>query len=222
MSATSAGMGFFLGIAMNSFVSATVAVAVMVSAAPAGAQVATPAPVGVVAQAVAPLSAVAAAPGTMSAPLLTLKSGTSIPLVAASSLTSKTAKIGDSITMKVARDVVVGGQIVIPADAIAVGEVTGVRTRGMMCRTGKIDAKLSYIEINGARVPLTMAVTVKGKSTMGAAGAIAGFLAFGPLAAVITGKSAVVAPGTKAKGRIVGDVAMAAIRRPSTTARASL
>jgi hypothetical protein len=208
---------------MNSFVNATVAVAVMVSAAPAGAQVATPsAPVSMVAQPVAPLAVVAVAPGAVAAPLFTLKSGTSVPLVAASSLTSKTAKIGDSITMKVARDVVVGGQLIIPADTIAVGEVTGVRTRGMMCRTGKIDAKLSYIEINGEHVPLTMAVVIKGKSTMGAAGAIAGFLAFGPLAAVITGKSAIVAPGMKAKGKIVGDVAMAAIRRPSTTARAAL
>jgi len=207
---------------MNGFVSATVAAAVSMAAVPAGAQMTASPVTAPAAQAVAPLAAAALAPGAVMAPLYTLKSGTAIPLVAASTLTSKTAKIGDSITMKVARDVVVGGEVVIPADALAVGEVTGVRTRGMMCRTGKIDAKLSYIDINGEHIPLKMAVTIKGKSTMGAAGAIAGFLAFGPLAAVITGKSAVLAPGMKAKGKIVGDVAMAAIKRPSTTARASL
>jgi hypothetical protein len=207
---------------MNRFVNATVAAAVMVSAIPAGAQMTASSVTAPAAQAVAPLAAAVVAAGAAMAPLYTLKSGTAIPLVAASSLTSKTAKIGDSITMKVARDVIVGGAVVIPADAIAVGEVTGVRTRGMMCRTGKIDAKLSYIDVNGEHIPLTMAVTIKGKSTMGAAGAIAGFLAFGPLAAVITGKSAVVTPGMKAKGKIVGDVAMAAIKHPSTTERASL
>lgn len=199
---------------MISFVNATVFAAVMVSAVPANAQM--------------PVSGAPLAPVTVTQPaqavasLVTLKSGTTIPLVAASTLTSKTAKIGDGITMKVARDVIVAGQLVIPADAIAVGEVTDVHTRGMMCRTGRIDAKLSSIEINGTRTPLAMAVTVKGKSTMGAAGAIAGFLAFGPLAAVVTGKSAVLSPGMKASGKIVGDVAMAAILRPSTSARASL
>jgi len=204
---------------MNKLLNAAVATAVLVAAVPVGATASVSSSAVVTAPVTQP-----AAPAAVStvAQRLLLKSGTAIPLVAASALTSKTSKIGDSITMKVARDVVVGGQVVIPADAIAVGEVTGVRTRGVMCRSGKIDAKLRYIEINGERVPLTLAVTVKGKSTMGAAGAIAGFLAFGPLAAVVTGKSAVIAPGMKAKGRIVGDVALAAVNRPSTTERASL
>lgn len=100
--------------------------------------------------------------------------------------------VGDSFTMTVTQDVVMDGTVVIPKGTRGFGEVTMVSGRGGFGKSGKIEFKLTRLEMGGKSIAMEGTHLQKGKGRGGAA--IAGTIIAGAIAgAFIKGDEADVA-----------------------------
>lgn len=120
--------------------------------------------------------------------------GTEIALVTTTPLSSEKNAKGDLVRMTVARDVIIGGVMVIPQGAEAVGELTRAERKGAFGASGKLEARMLYIIVDGSTYRLGGAISVNGRS--GTTEAIATGIAVGTLAFVVTGRRAEIAAGT--------------------------
>jgi hypothetical protein len=119
----------------------------------------------------------------------------------------KSARIGQRFQLEVTAPVEVDGVQVIPAGTPAWGEITGVRNKGMWGKSGKLDAKLLFLRVNGRQVRLTGSFDDKGVT--GTAGVV-GAIAFVPVAGFfVTGTSANLPKGGAVNGFIDEDVELA-------------
>ena len=80
----------------------------------------------------------------------------------------KAARVGQRINLEVASPVEVNGVTVIPAGTPAWGELTGVRNKGMWGKSGKLDAQMLFLRVNGRQIRLTGAFDDKGVTGTGA------------------------------------------------------
>lgn len=109
--------------------------------------------------------------------------------------------------MEVAEPVVVNNVTVIPSGTPAWGEITNVRNKGMWGKSGKLDARILYLRVNGRQVRLTG--TFDDKGVTGTAGVV-GAVALVPIAGFfVTGTSAVLPKGGTVGGFIDEDVELA-------------
>ena len=121
--------------------------------------------------------------------------GTEIALLTTTPLSSEKNAKGDLVRMTVARDVTIGGQTVIPIGAQAVGELTRAERKGAFGASGKLEARMLYIIVDGSTYRLGGIISVKGRG--GTTEAIATGIAVGTLAFVVTGRRAEIAAGTR-------------------------
>jgi hypothetical protein len=147
-----------------------------------------------------------------------LRAGTPVPLRMMEAVTTKkkAAKVGQRFQLEVAAPVEVNGVVVIPAGTPAWGEITEVRNKGMWGKSGKLNAKLLYLRVNGRQIRLTGAFDDKG--TTGTAGVV-GAIAVLPIAGFfMTGTSAELPAGAAVNGFVDEDIelAMAAAAPPMT------
>lgn len=156
--------------------------------------------------AAAPVVAPVAAPVTANA---VLRAGTPVALSMMEQITTKkkAAKIGQRFMLEVSAPVEVNGVTVIPAGTPAWGELVGVRNKGMWGKSGKLDAKLLYLRVNGRQIRLTGSFDDKGVT--GTAGVV-GAIALVPIAGFfMTGTSAELPKGGVVSGFIDEDVELA-------------
>ena len=135
-----------------------------------------------------------------------LRTGTKVALKTSEELTTKGKKlrVGQHFNMEVAEAVLVNGQVVIPAGATAVGEITEVRNKGMWGKSGHLTAQMLYVSVNGRQIRLTG--TFDDKGVTGTAGVV-GAIALAPVAGfLMTGTSAMVPMGAPVTGFIGEDV----------------
>ena len=135
-----------------------------------------------------------------------LRTGTPIVLSLSEELTTKgkTLRTGYRFRMEVAEPVKVNGVVVIPAGSPAIGEITDVRNKGMWGKSGKINARLLSVTVNGRSIRISGQFDDKGVT--GTAGVV-GAVAFVPVAGFFfTGTSANVPRGTTISGFIDEDV----------------
>ena len=126
----------------------------------------------------------------------------------------KAARVGQRINLEVASPVEVNGVTVIPAGTPAWGELTGVRNKGMWGKSGKLDAQMLFLRVNGRQIRLTGAFDDKG--TTGTA-AVVGSVLLLPLAGFfMTGTSAVLPKGGAVNGFIDEDVQLSFADTAST------
>lgn len=119
----------------------------------------------------------------------------------------KAAKVGQRFNLEVAAPVEVNGVTVIPAGAPAWGEIVGVRNKGMWGKSGKLDAKLLFLRVNGRQIRLTGSFDDKGVT---GTGAVIGAILFVPVVGFFTtGTSAVLPMGGAVNGFIDEDVELA-------------
>lgn len=178
------------------------AAALSVCASVASAQEAATAP----AATVAPAAAVIAPVPTNNA---VLRAGTPVALRLMEEVTTKkkAARVGQRFMMEVAEPVVVNSVTVIPAGTPAWGEITNVRNKGMWGKSGKLDARILYLRINGRQIRLTG--TFDDKGVTGTAGVV-GAVALVPIAGFfVTGTSATLPKGGTVGGFIDEDVELA-------------
>ncbi len=165
----------------------SIAAAALALAAPALAQQSAPA----AAPAQAPAPAAEAAPAALLVPR-----DTPVRLMVLNEVSTRSAKAGDRFVLRVDEAVAVGGVTVVQVGAKAWGEVTQAEESGALGRSGKLDAKLLYLEAGGTRVPIGGERSSSGQAggrqvTMGAVG----FALAAPLAAPL----ALLAPGNNAR-----------------------
>jgi hypothetical protein len=134
---------------------------------------------------------------------------TPVRLMVLNEVSTRSARAGDKFVLRVDEDVVVGGVTVIPVGAKAWGEVVSAEASGALGRSGKLEARLLYIDAGGERIPIGGENRSAGQGggrqvTMG----MVGFGLAAPLAAPLT----LFAPGNNARLK-AGDIYSAFIER---------
>jgi hypothetical protein len=138
-----------------------------------------------------------------------LRAGTEVPLVMAETITTngKALRIGQRVRLTVAAPVMLGNAVVIPAGAPAEGEITDVRNKGMWGKSGRIEARVLNVRVNGRLIRLSGAFDDKGVT--GTAGVVAA-IALVPVAGFfVTGTSATIAAGGAVKAFLDEDLQLA-------------
>jgi hypothetical protein len=138
-----------------------------------------------------------------------LRAGTPVALKVSEALTTKGKKlrVGQRFQMETAEALSLNGSVVIPAGSPAVGEVTDVRNKGMWGKSGRINARVLFVRVNGRQIRLTGLVDDKG--TAGTAGVV-GAAAFMPVAGFfLTGTSAQIPLGAPVNAFLDEDLTIA-------------
>jgi hypothetical protein len=141
--------------------------------------------------------------------------GTQVSLVFDQDLSSKTAKVGETVMMHVVRDVVVDGRVVIPAGTREDALIAAVSGRGKFGKNASI--RLALNPVNGThdkQIPLqprSEGSSFKGSRTDHAAlAAGAGLIVLGPIGLVgglfIPGKEVKIRSGDKLESEVAHDV----------------
>jgi hypothetical protein len=155
--------------------------------------------------AAAPVAEVAAVPAP--APVVQLGTvlprGTMVRLMVTKEVNSRDHKAGHRFKLRVDEDVLVDGVKLIPNGAIAWGEVTDVRATGGVGKSGKINARLLYVEAQGRQIPLQGERQDKGSG--GGAQTAVSVLAFGPFGLLMKGNNATLKAGEILNGYTVAD-----------------
>jgi hypothetical protein len=94
---------------------------------------------------------------------------------------------GDTFRLTVARDVMLGDYVVIPAGAPATGRIKWLTSRGAFGKSGKMDIELQSVEVGGRTIQLNGTYRQEGDGATLAT--VGGVLLAGPFAGFITGKS---------------------------------
>ena len=136
-----------------------------------------------------------------------LRVGTEVPLRLLEELTTggKKLRVGQRFRMETSAPVMVQGVVVIPTGSPAVGEITDVRNKGMWGKSGKLNARVLYVTVNGRQIRMTGGFDDKGVA--GGIGAVAvSAIVFLPAGFFMTGTSAKVPVGAAVKGFVDEDV----------------
>ncbi|MEO9133129.1 MAG: hypothetical protein ABI240_18225 [Sphingomonas sp.] len=136
--------------------------------------------------------------------LLSLNVGVPIDLVVSKEVNSSTDREGDPIALTVMKDIQIGTTTVIPRGTPAVGEITWRTGKGAFGKSGKMEFVLSYIDLNGRRIPISGEYRQEGEGNTIATGV--GIIAVGVFAGFITGKRARVPTGRELLGQIAEPV----------------
>jgi hypothetical protein len=116
-------------------------------------------------------------------------------------------RVGQRINLEVAEAITLNGKVVIPAGSPATGEITDVRNKGMWGKSGKINARVLFVRVDGRQIRLTGAFDDKGVT--GTAGVVAA-IAFIPIAGFFTtGTSANIPTGSPVKAFLDEDLTIA-------------
>jgi hypothetical protein len=135
-----------------------------------------------------------------------LRAGTPIALTMSEELSTKgkNLRVGYRFRMQVSEPVMINNVVVIPEGSPAIGEVTDVRNKGMWGKSGKINARILHVTVNGRMIRLTGQIDDKGVT--GTAGVV-GAIAFVPIAGFFTtGTSAKIPMGAPVPAFIDEDV----------------
>jgi hypothetical protein len=129
-----------------------------------------------------------------SAQSVILPEGMTIQLETRQEISSKSARVGDSVDLAVAKAVTIGGVTILPAGSPATGEVTRVTDNGLLGRSGKLDIRVGTLKVGEQDVPVRGRRNARGKS--GTLGAVGAGIVFLPLAIIVRGKDVKLPAGT--------------------------
>lgn len=100
---------------------------------------------------------------------LLLARGTAVPLVFASDVTSKTAEVGDKISLTLAEDLKVGDMVAVKKGTPAIATVTEVDKTGMGGLPGEVFFQVKSLQANGAVIKLQGTAAKEGQDKVGKA-----------------------------------------------------
>ena len=84
----------------------------------------------------------------------TVPTGTSISVTTSQSVSSKTARVGQSVAGNVSTDVTVGGKVIIPKGAPAKLVVASVQPSGRLSTPAKLWLRLRSVTVNGKTIAI--------------------------------------------------------------------
>ena len=110
-----------------------------------------------------------------------------------------------------------GGETVVPANSVAVGEVGAMERNGHFGGAGRIAVRILYIDTPQMRIPLTGDAAARGRA--GTVQAVGAYLAAGWLAAFfVHGGSGIIPAGTPVTAMLGDDVSVYAADTPRARA----
>jgi hypothetical protein len=115
----------------------------------------------------------------------TIPAGARISVVTDQSVSSKTAKAGETVTGSVAQDVTVDGKVVIPKGAPVKLTVSGVQASGRLSTPAKLYLRLRTVTVGGKTY--TIATSSAGRTLGGKGKRDAGFIGGGAAGGAIIG-----------------------------------
>ena len=115
----------------------------------------------------------------------TVPAGAKISVVTDQSVSSKTAKIGQTVSGTVAQDVTSGGKVVIPKGSAAKLTVSGVQASGRLSTPAKLYLRLRSVTVGGKTY--TFATSSAGRTEGGKGKRDAGFIGGGAAGGAIIG-----------------------------------
>lgn len=128
---------------------------------------------------------------------------TPVHLMTLTEVTTKTDMAGTKFKLRVNEDVVIDGSAVIPKGTLAWGEVTSAESSGNLGKSGRLTARLLYIELYGQRIPIEGDTSAKGKS--GTAETVVAVLGLGLLGLFAKGNNAKIKAGEKSTAFVAND-----------------
>lgn len=130
----------------------------------------------------------------------TVPKGTAISVITDHAVSSKSAKVGQPITGSVARDVTVGGKVLIPKGSAVKLTVSGVQASGRLSTPAKLYLHLVSVTVKGKAY--TFATSSAGRTEKGKGKRDAGFIGGGA-----AGGAAIGALAGGGKGAAIGAAA---------------
>ena len=115
----------------------------------------------------------------------TIPNGTAISVVTDQSISSKDAKMGQPVTGTIAKDVIVGGKVVIPKGSAAKLSVSSVQASGRLSTPAKLYLRLRTVTVGGKTY--TFATSSAGRTEKGKGKRDAGFIGGGAAAGAAIG-----------------------------------
>jgi hypothetical protein len=115
----------------------------------------------------------------------TVPEGTKISVVTDQAVSSKTAKIGQTVTGSVAQDVTSGGKVVIPKGSPVKLRVSSVQASGRLSTPAKLYLRLRTVTVHGKTY--TFATSSAGRTEGGKGKRDAGFIGGGAAGGAIIG-----------------------------------
>ena len=115
----------------------------------------------------------------------TVPKGTRISVVTDQPVSSKDAKAGQPVSATVAKDVTIGGKVLIPKGATAKLSVSGVQASGRLSTPAKLYLHLVSVTVKGKTY--TFATSSAGKSEKGKGKRDAGFIGGGAAGGAVIG-----------------------------------
>ncbi|MEY4927128.1 MAG: hypothetical protein RI894_1564 [Bacteroidota bacterium] len=138
-------------------------------------------------------------------PPVKLPAGTSILLTSVQRLSSDSLVFGQIVDFKVIADVKVGDKTVIPAGAIAKGEVSLLEHAGFVGKPGQIQIRIKSVEdVNGKKIPLMAPLIIRKGDDLKALSIILGIL-ISLFFLLLMGMKAVVARATVVEAKVEKD-----------------
>jgi len=152
----------------------------------------------------------------MTAETVMVKEGTDVPLVFAQKVSSKTAKEGQMVNLKVEKNVMVDGTVVIPAGTPVTAVIENVEKQGRFGKNAVIEFSINPVMVNGQTIQLQnrqKGLKFQGGHTGNAAAAsVGGAVLLGPLGLLggygVVGKPVAIDPGMKVKTEVASTVAV--------------
>jgi len=115
----------------------------------------------------------------------TVPQGAKITVVTDQSVSSKTAKIGQTVSASVAQDVTAGGKVVIPKGSPVKLTVSGVQASGRLSTPAKLYLRLRTMTVGGKTY--TIATSSAGRTLGGKGKRDAGFIGGGAAGGAVIG-----------------------------------
>lgn len=179
---------------MKSHSFAAVCVVASLAAAPLAAQPVAARPAATIAASPALSAVIAPAPP---APVIQVKvpEGTEFLLRLETSLSSKTAQVGDRFNVTLDDDIRLSDGTVLRAGYRGVGEVVAAQKNGAMGRTGKLSILINYLKVGDQRIRLRGTRAAEGDHRTGAQ--VATVILVGVFAGFVKGKNIEITKGTR-------------------------
>lgn len=118
---------------------------------------------------------------------------TPVHLMVLKEVTTKSDSAGERFKLRVIEPVVIDGKTAIPVGSTAWGEVTSAESSGNLGKSGRLSARLLYVEVGGVPIRIDGQTTAKGNS--GTAETVVGVLSLGVLGLFAKGNNAKIKAG---------------------------
>lgn len=141
---------------------------------------------------------------TAKAEIVTIKAGTVVVANVEETVSSKNAKVGQSVTARLMSQIKAGGKVVIEAGTLVNAQINNADDAGCFGKNGELSLRLvSIYGPDGTQIPIQATMTTTGKNKVGLSVAL-GILVC-PLFWIMHGGQAVIPAGTTIHGNVLAN-----------------